>query len=168
MRRPPGPVRVVPGPGQESVWDYPRPPRVETARQILRVEMAGVTLAETVHGLRVVETASPPAYYFPPDDVRTDLLEPSSLRTICEWKGVARHWSARVGDHLAEDAAWSYPDPRPGYETIAGYYAFYAGRVDICRVGSEKVVPQSGSYYGGWITSRVTGPFKGSEGTADW
>lgn len=168
MKRTPPPVPVVPGPGQESVWAYPRPPRVEAARQILRVELGGVVLAETIHGLRVLETASPPAYYFPPDDVRTDLLEPSSLRTLCEWKGVARHWNARVESRFVEDAAWSYVQPKPGYEAIAGYFAFYAGKVDQCRVGNEKAVPQAGSFYGGWITSRVTGPFKGAEGTSDW
>jgi uncharacterized protein (DUF427 family) len=162
------PARVEPGPGQESVWDYPRPPRVETARRVLRVELARVVLAETVHGLRVVETASPPCYYFPPDDVRVDLLEPSPVRTICEWKGVARHWTARVGDRVVEEAAWSYADPRPGYEALAGYYAFYAGRLDGCWIGNEKAIPQAGRYYGGWISSRVVGPFKGGEGTDDW
>jgi uncharacterized protein (DUF427 family) len=141
---------------------------VERARSILRVELAGVVVAETVHGLKILETASPPTYYFPPDDVRTDLLEPSTLRTICEWKGVARHWHARVGDRRVEEAAWSYPDPKPGYEPIAGYYAFYPARMDRCIVGTERVLPQPGTYYGGWITSRVTGPFKGGEGTADW
>jgi uncharacterized protein (DUF427 family) len=162
------PVRVEPGPGQESVWDYPRPPRVEAARQVLRVELARETLAETVHGLRVLETGSPPAYYFPPDDVRTDLLEPSPVRTICEWKGVARHWNARVGERLVEEAGWSYRDPKPGYEPIAGYFAFYAGKMDACWVGTEKVIPQPGRFYGGWITSRVVGPFKGAEGTGHW
>jgi uncharacterized protein (DUF427 family) len=162
------PVRIEPGPGQESVWDYPRPPRIEAARQVLRVELARVTLAETVHGLRVLETGSPPTYYFPPDDVRVDLLEPSPVRTICEWKGVARHWNARVGERLVEEAAWSYRDPKPGFEPIAGYLAFYAGKMDSCWVGTEKAIPQPGSYYGGWITSRIVGPFKGVEGTDRW
>jgi uncharacterized protein (DUF427 family) len=162
------PLRVEPGPGQESVWDYPRPPRIEAARQVLRVELARGILAETVHGLRVLETASPPTYYFPPDDVRRELLEPSPVRTICEWKGVAQHWNARVEERLVEEAGWSYRDPKPGYEPIAGYFAFYAGKMDACWVGTEKVIPQSGRYYGGWITSRIVGPFKGAEGTAHW
>ena len=168
MRRVERPVRIEPGPGQESVWDYPRPPRIEVVRQVLRVELGGVALAETVHGLRVLETGSPPTYYFPPDDVRVDLLDPSPLRTFCEWKGVARHWNAEVVERRVEDVAWSYPGPKPGYEPLAGYFAFYAGKVDACRVGSEKVLPQPGGFYGGWITSRVVGPFKGSEGTELW
>lgn len=168
MRRAGHPVRVEPGPGQESVWDYPRPPRLETARSVLRVELGGEVLAETIHGLKILETGSPPTYYFPPEDVRTDLLGPSPVRTICEWKGVARHWTARVGERVVEEAAWSYSEPRPGFEPIAGYIAFYPGRVDLCKVGPERVIPQPGSYYGGWITSRVVGPFKGTEGTDDW
>lgn len=162
------PPRVEPGPGQESAWDYPRPPSVEPVRRILRVEFGGLSVAETIAGLRVVETASPPTYYFPPSDVATEFLEPCRLATICEWKGLASHWTIRVGDHAAEEAAWSYPDPRPGYEGIRGYLAFYARKVDVCTVGSEKVVPQEGSFYGGWITSDVVGPFKGGPGTEAW
>ncbi|MDX1622839.1 MAG: DUF427 domain-containing protein [Gemmatimonadota bacterium] len=162
------PPRVEPLPGQESVWDYPRPPEVERVTRALRVELGGEAIAETAHGLRVIETASPPTYYFPPDDVRTELLEPSPVRTICEWKGVARYWSVRIKERIVEEAAWSYPDPNPGYEAIAGYYAFYAGKMDICRVGAETVLPQEGDYYGGWITSRVVGPFKGGPGSEGW
>ncbi|HUP19524.1 MAG TPA: DUF427 domain-containing protein [Gemmatimonadota bacterium] len=163
-----GPRRVEPRPGQLSVWDFPRPPRIEAVKKALRVEFAKVTVAETIHGLRVVETASPPTYYFPPDDVRTDLLEPSPVRTICEWKGVARHWSVRVEDRLAEEAAWFYPEPKPGYEPLAGYFAFFARKMDACRVGSERALPQEGEYYGGWITSDLAGPFKGGPGTEGW
>lgn len=162
------PRRIEPLPGQESVWDYPRPPRVEQVRKALRVEFGGVTIAETACGLRVIETANPPVYYFPPDDVRTDLLERSPVRTICEWKGVARYWSLHVDERMAEEAAWSYPDPNPGYEAIAGYYAFYARKMDACRVGSEQALPQPGDFYGGWVTSEIAGPFKGAPGTEDW
>lgn len=167
-RRQAPPPRVEPLPGQESVWDYPRPPEVEAVRKALRVEFAGVAVAETIHGLRVIETASPPVYYFPPDDVRIELLEPSPVRTVCEWKGVARYWSVRLDDRFAEDAAWSYAEPRPGYEAIAGYFAFYARKMDACRAGSERVIPQEGPFYGGWITSDIAGPFKGGPGTEGW
>lgn len=166
------PRRVEPGPGQESVWDYPRPPAVERARKVLRVVFAGEVVAETAHGLRVLETAGPPTYYFPPGDVRTDLLVPGNMRTICEWKGVARYWSLHVpgdeGEREARDAAWSYSDPKEGYEALAGYFAFFAGRVDRCTVGDERVVPQPGDFYGGWITRDVVGPFKGGPGTEGW
>lgn len=162
------PRRVEPRPGQESVWDYPRPPRIDAVRKALRVEFGGAVLAETVHGLRVVETASPPAYYFPPDDVRSDLLVASPVRTICGWKGVARFWDARVDERFAEAAAWSYAEPRPGYEALAGYYAFFPRPLDGCWVGSERALPQEGTYYGGWITSDLTGPFKGGPGTEAW
>ncbi len=164
-RRPP---RVPPGAGQESAWDYPRPPRIEPVRRVLKVEWAGRVLAETSRGLRVLETASPPTYYFPLEDVRTDLLEPSHRTTICEWKGAARHWNARDADRTTPDVAWGYPDPRAGYEALAGRLAFYPRRVDACWVGSERVVAQPGEYYGGWITSLVTGPFKGAPGTEHW
>lgn len=162
------PPRIEPLPGQESIWDYPRPPVVERVRKVLKAEFGGTTIAETAYGLRVLETASPPVFYFPPDDVRTDLLEPSPVRTICEWKGVARYWTVRVGERLAGEAAWSYPEPRPGYAELAGYFAFFARKMDACRVGSEAVRPQEGSFYGGWITSDVVGPFKGAPGTEHW
>lgn len=167
------PRKVEPGPGQESVWDYPRPPDVERARKVLRVVFAGEVIAETAHGLRVLETAGPPTYYFPPEDVRTDLLEPGKTRTICEWKGVARYWDVHVIDEeggglVAEDAAWSYPNPKEGYEMLEGYFAFFAGPMDRCTVGDERVVPQPGDFYGGWITSDLVGPFKGGPGTEAW
>lgn len=162
------PPRVELRPGQESVWDYPRPPRVEPVRRTLAVELGGVVVGETARGVRVVETASPPTYYFPPNDVRTDLLESSPMRTICEWKGVARYWTVRVGDRLAEEAVWSYPDPKPGFEGIRDHFAFYARKMDACRVGSERALPQEGTFYGGWITSDVAGPFKGGPGTEGW
>ncbi|MBW3660916.1 MAG: DUF427 domain-containing protein [Gemmatimonadetes bacterium] len=162
------PRRVEPLPGQESVWDYPRPPAVERVRKSLRVEFAKTVVAETAYGLRVIETASPPVYYFPSDDVRTELLEPSPVRTICEWKGVARYWNVRIDERVAEDAAWSYPNPEPEYEAIADYYAFYARKMDACYVGSMRALPQEGEFYGGWITSDLAGPFKGGPGTEEW
>ena len=157
-----------PGPGQESVWDYPRPPRVERVAERLRVELFAEVFAETTRGRRVIETAGPPTYYFPPEDVRTDLLEPAESRTLCEWKGVAQHWSARRGERHVANVAWSYPDPDPAFAEIRDWLAFYPARVDRCKVGDEEVRAQAGGYYGGWITSRIVGPFKGEPGSERW
>lgn len=159
---------VVPGPRQESVWDYPRPPRVEPVAQRVRVVFAGIVLAETTRALRVCETSSPPAYYLPPDDVKMRYLEASTRTTFCEWKGVASHWSIRVGQRLAKNAAWSYPAPDPGYEAIRDHLAFFPRRMDACYVGEHRVTPQPGLYYGGWITPELVGPFKGAPGTEAW
>lgn len=156
------------GPGQESVWDYPRPPRIEPVSRRLRVEVAGVTVADTTRGLRVLETSSPPVYYFPPPDVRRELLEPSARETFCEWKGVARHWSLRLGGRRIADVAWSYPEPDPDYASLRDHFAFYPARVDACYVGEARARPQPGAYYGGWVTPDVVGPFKGEPGTERW
>jgi uncharacterized protein (DUF427 family) len=159
---------VVPGPGQESVWDYPRPPRVEPALTRVRVEFEGVTIADTTHALRVCETSSPPGYYIPPADILLAHLEPSERTSFCEWKGVASYWSVRVGARVAKDAAWSYSDPDEGFETIRGYIAFYPRRMDACWVGADRVTPQPGFYYGGWVTPNLVGPFKGAPGSEGW
>ena len=158
----------VPGPGRESVWDYPRPPRVEPVARELRVIHAGVVVAETRRGLRVIETSSPPVYYFPSDDVGCDLLEASEHETFCEWKGLARRFHLRCGGARVERACWSYPEPDAGFEAIRGAFAFYPSRVDACTVGSERVRAQSGDYYGGWITPDIAGPFKGGPGSESW
>jgi uncharacterized protein (DUF427 family) len=163
------PLRIEPtGPGEESVWDYPRPPRIEVVSLRLRVELGGVRIADTVRGRRVLETSSPPVYYFPPEDVRRDLLEASPDTTFCEWKGVARSFAARAGERRVAQVAWSYPEPDEGYEAIRDHFAFFPGRVDACWVGEERVTPQPGDYYGGWITANVKGPFKGRPGTELW
>ncbi len=156
-----------PGPGQESVWDYPRPPRLEASAKLVRVEFAGEKLAETTQALRVCETAGPPVYYLPPEDVAFDSLEPAAGRSVCEWKGPAQYWSARVGDRLAEQCGWSYPDPFPEYERLRDHIAFYPGRV-ACYLGRERVRPQPGEFYGGWISDEIVGPFKGEPGTEGW
>ncbi len=164
------PDRVVPGPGQESVWDYPRPPRVEAVPERLRVVVDGIVLAETTRGLRVVETAGAPVYYFPPEDVRMDLLRPSPHGSFCEWKGSAAYhrYVADDGARVIDDVAWSYPDPSPGYEGLRGHLAFYASRVDEAWVGDELATPQPGGFYGGWVTSRIVGPIKGEPGSYGW
>ena len=165
---PPTPRRIEPGPGQESVWDYPRPPRVEGCGcgRRLRVVFNGCVVAETTRALRVLETSQPPAYYFPPEDVRlATFFTRTHHTTLCEWKGVARHYTIAVAGRTAENAAWFYPAPAPGYETIADHVAFYPARVDACYVDGERVRPQQGDFYGGWITRDVIGPFKGGPGT---
>ena len=154
--------------GQESVWDYPRPPRVEAVLKPVRVEFAGITLASSQSALRVLETAGAPVYYLPPRDVRLQYLEPSPHSTLCEWKGVSQYWSVKVGDRVALNAAWSYPQPWAGYEALQDYIAFYPGLMDACFVGNERVRPQPGHYYGGWITSDIVGPFKGEPGSENW
>ncbi len=163
------PERVnIPGPGQESVWDYPHPPRVERVDQRVRVELAGIVLADSGEACRVLETASPPAYYIPPEHVRCEYLEPSKHSTLCEWKGTARYWSIRVGGRLVENGAWSYLDPFEGYDIIQDFLAFFAGKMDACYVGEQRVIPQPGGYYGGWVTPNIVGPFKGDPGTESW
>jgi len=162
------PARIEPGPGQESVWDYPRPPRLERVTDRLVVEFAGVTVADTTSGYRVLETSQPPAFYLPPDDVELGLLEVSRSTTFCEWKGRASYRTLRVGDRVSIDAAWTYPDPVAAFSPIADHLAFYPQRVDACYVDGERVQANEGSFYGGWITSRIVGPFKGGAGTAHW
>jgi uncharacterized protein (DUF427 family) len=129
-------------------------------------------VASTTRGLRVLETSQAPAYYFPPDDVDRSLLVPSPTVTFCEWKGVASYVDVVVADttgrRVIADAAWTYSSPTPTFSQIAGHLAFYASRVDVCRVGEHVVTPNDGDFYGGWITPDVVGPFKGGRGTRGW
>ena len=165
----PRPQRIEPGPGQESVWDYPRPPAIEPASARIRVEHGGRTVADTTRAIRILETSQPPGIYIPPDDVDRSLLVASDLRTFCEWKGVASYVDLVVeGAGRVADAGWTYRDPVPAYAAITGYLAFYPQRVDACFVDDERVDPNEGSFYGGWITSTVVGPFKGGAGSAGW
>lgn len=161
------PFAQMPAEGQESVWDYPRPPILVADARHVQVRLGEVVLAGTRRASRVLETASPPTFYLPPDDVRMDLLVPSAGTSWCEWKGRARYWSVRDGDDLIRDVAWSYPDPRPAFEAIRGHLSFYPGRV-ACYVDDERVRPQPGGFYGGWITSEIVGPVKGDAGTSGW
>jgi len=162
------PEPIPPGPGQESAWKYPRPPRLEPVTDRLRVVLGGVTIADTTRGYRVLETSHPPNYYFPPDDILDGALELTERATFCEFKGRARYYAVRGGDRRELDAAWGYDRPSPAFAPIAGYVAFYAGRLDACSVGDELVTPQPGEFYGGWITAKVVGPFKGEVGTRSW
>jgi len=167
------PARIeVPGPGQESVWDFPRPPAVEPVAERLRVEFAGRTIADTVRGRRIVETAGAPVYAFPPEDVATECLVPNGDVTVCEWKGAATYFDLVVDGRRSAGAAYTYPDPLDdldrGFSGIAGWIVFYAGRVDAAFVGDEKASPQPGGYYSGWLTRRITGPVKGEPGSEGW
>jgi uncharacterized protein (DUF427 family) len=152
----------------ESVWDYPRPPRLEPTTRHLVVRFGGRTLAETRRALRILETSHPPVYYFPPDDVDWSLLDPSPRTTFCEWKGTAAYVDAMVDGRRAEEVGWRYLAPAPDYAALRDHVAFYAGRVDECTVDGEVVTPQPGGFYGGWITSDITGPFKGEPGSWGW
>ena len=162
------PDRQDPGPGRESVWDYPRPPRLEPVSKRLRVDLAGETIAETTAGYRILETSHPPVYYLPPDSVRPGCLIDTSGRSFCEFKGTARYWTLQAGGIRAERAAWSYPAPTEAFLRIRDYLAFYASRVDACWIDDERVQAQSGEFYGGWITADIVGPFKGAPGTLGW
>lgn len=160
--------RIPPAPGQESVWDYPRPPRVEPTAKHLRVVFNGVVIADTQRGQRVLETSHPPVYYFPPEDVQSQYLVPSPRQTFCEWKGHCAYYHVKVGDRQAENAAWYYPQPTPAFASIRNYIAFYAGLMDKSTVDGVVVIPQAGGFYGGWITPDIVGPFKGAAGTWGW
>ncbi|MBC7927968.1 MAG: DUF427 domain-containing protein [Bryobacteraceae bacterium] len=155
-------------PGRESVWDYPRPPRIEPCLQRLIVELNGETVADTSHAYRVLETSHPPTYYIPQVDVKMELLRPNTNRTFCEYKGDAGYWDIRVGERTSTAAAWSYSSPRQPYRVLRDHLAFYPHRVDGCFVDGERVLRQEGDFYGGWITSNLIGPFKGGPGSRGW
>ena len=148
----------------ERVADYPRPPALVVSKQWIEVRALGELLVQTRRSLRVLETFHPPTYYFPPESVRQALLEPAPGSSFCEWKGVARYFSVVVGDQRLERAVWSYPEPSPPFAALAGWYALYPGLMDGCWVEGERVEPQPGGFYGGWITEAVQGPFKGDPG----
>jgi len=162
------PQPIPPQPGQESVWDYPRPPRLEPTSKHLQIIYNGVAIADTRQAQRVLETSHPPVYYIPPADIRMEYLVPSPRQTFCEWKGQGAYYSVVVGDKRLEDVAWYYPNPTPAFAAIAHYVAFYPAPMDACYVDGERVQPQPGNFYGGWITSDIVGPFKGIPGSWGW
>jgi uncharacterized protein (DUF427 family) len=151
----------------ESVWDYPRPPAVVACERRVRVIHAGRTVAESDRALRVLETASPPTIYVPPEDVRAELLEPTEGHTVCEWKGDASYFDVVNEGGRAKRAAWTYTNPKDSYPELRDYIAFYPGRVE-CYLDDERVRPQAGDFYGGWITEEIVGPHKGEPGTEGW
>lgn len=141
---------------------------MEANRRHLCVVHDDVVLAETRAGLRVLETSHPPCYYLPPEAIDWTRLVESPTATFCEFKGRARYWSLRSADGLVADVCWTYPQPSGPQAVIANHVSFYAARVDACHVDGERVRPQAGDYYGGWITADITGPFKGGPGTTGW
>ena len=165
------PARPIPepiAPGQESVWDYPRPPVVRASDEQIVVVLGGVEICETTTSLRVLETSHPPTYYLPRTAFSEGALVPGKGHTFCEWKGEASYLDVVGGDRVATRAAWHYPQPDPAYAALRGHIAIYPGAMDRCLVDGELVVPQPGGFYGGWITSAVTGPFKGIPGSRGW
>ena len=153
----------VTGHGEESVWDYPRPPRLVPDLRHVRVACEGRPLADSSRAVGILETASPPTFYVPPEDVCETSLHPSARTTFCEWKGLAREFD--LADRTG--VAWSYIDTFPEFDAIAGFFSFYPARVR-CTVDGERVHPQPGGYYGGWLTAEVVGPIKGAPGSEWW
>lgn len=162
------PTPAKPQPGQESVWDYPRPPRVEPFSGSITIEWAGATVASTTRAWRVLETSHPPTYYLPRTAFADGALRETDGSSWCEWKGAATYYDVTANGRVAHRAAWTYLHPSPGFEQIAGAVAVMASMVDRCTVNGEDVVPQPGGFYGGWITSGVVGPFKGVPGSQGW
>ena len=153
----------------ESVRDYPRPPRLERVDWRIRVVVGGVTIVDAPAALRVLETSQAPAYYVAFEHIADQYLRPSDGRpTFCEWKGVATYCDVEVGDRIVPRAAWSYPDPTERFSELRGHWAFYAQAADECWVDDERVAPNEGDFYGGWITANLTGPFKGEAGSRLW
>jgi uncharacterized protein (DUF427 family) len=159
---------IPPEPHQESVWDYPRPPRVEPSTNRIRIYYNGELIVDSSNTHRVLETSHPPVYYIPLQDIKAGILQPTRHRTFCEYKGAAHYYTLTVGEKSLPNGAWYYPDPTAGYESIANHVAFYPGKMDECYVNEERVQAQAGDFYGGWITSDIVGPFKGAPGTLGW
>lgn len=169
------PSNVTPeptGPGEESVWDYPRPPVVRPADALIVIKFGGKEIARSERAVKVCETAGAPVYYLPPDDVAMEYLKPAPGLSVCKWKGAAIYFDLSAGGKQAREAAFAYPDPfddlEEGYQQIAGWIGFYPGRVDAAWVDGEKAQPQAGGLYAGWITKAIKGPVKGAPGTGHW
>jgi len=151
---------------QLSVWDFPRPPALKEVTQKLEVFYKNNCIAATVKGLAILETASPPTYYIPLQDIETtQLLAIPNKNSICEWKGKAQYWALQKKPDTS--IAWSYKKPFPPYESLKNHMAFYPQQFS-CFVDGEQVTPQPGAFYAGWITKNLAGPFKGEPGTAHW
>ena len=157
-----------PSRGEESVWDYPRPPKLEAVTTNIKVFVEGIVIVDTKKAFRVLETSHPPVYYVPPEDILPNILLESKKESYCEWKGKAKYYSLKVKDKRIQDAGWYYPNPVPAFEEIKDYVAFYPSKMERCEVGGEVVVSQEGDFYGGWITNKIKGPFKGGVGTFGW
>ncbi len=162
------PQPIEPGPGQESVWDYPRPPKLEASSKHLRIIFNGIEIANSQNSQRVLETSHPPVYYIPPQDIKMENLQPTSRQSFCEWKGRANYYTIIVGDKQVPNGAWYYTNPTEAFATIKDYVAFYPGQMEACFLNDEKVQSQPGDFYGGWITKDIVGPFKGGAGSWGW
>ncbi|MGB3788258.1 MAG: DUF427 domain-containing protein [Phormidesmis sp.] len=162
------PEPISPSSEQESVWDYPRPPKVEDVTKHIRIVFNNKIIADTHRSKRVLETSHPPNYYILLDDIKTEYLIPSAHSTYCEWKGRANYYTLQVGDRQVKDVAWYYPEISPAHKELKGYVSFYPEPMDACYVDSEKVQPQPGNFYAGWITKDIVGPFKGGPGSWEW
>lgn len=161
--------KIKPKKGQESVWDYPRPPRLERTPKRLRILFNEEWIADTSLGYRVLETSHPPVYYIPQSDIKLEFLtKVKDRQSMCEFKGMAEYWNLKVGDMESPMVAWSYPNPKVSFAPIKDYLAFYASKVSACYVDEELVNAQEGDFYGGWITKDIVGPFKGGPGTWGW
>jgi uncharacterized protein (DUF427 family) len=164
-------MTVTPDPvgrGQESVWTFPRPSIAQPSARHLRIEHRGGVVAETRRAIRTIETSHPPTYYFPLEDVDAVVTRLPRSGSFCEWKGAAVYFDVSIAGTTVPEAAWSYPTPTAPFAAIAGYFAFYAAAFDGCFVDGERVRPQPGGFYGGWITSDLAGPFKGVPGSQFW
>ncbi len=150
------------------MWDYPRPPRLEPSSRRVTVHLGGVVILETTRAVRVLETSHPPSWYLPAADFAPGALQPGTGSSFCEFKGAAVYWDVVGGDQRRKAAAWSYPQPIAGFESLVDHVSLYPGRMDLCTIDGEMVRPQDGGFYGGWITADVVGPFKGGPGTAGW
>jgi len=157
-----------PGPGQESVWDYPRPPRLEPSSETIEISLGGEVVARSRTSYRLLETSHPPTYYLPRSAFADGALQPVPGTTYCEWKGEAAYFDVVTSARTAPRAAWTYPAPTGGFDALLDHVAVMPGAMDRCTVDGEVVVPQEGGFYGGWITSRVVGPFKGRPGSWGW
>ncbi len=164
MRPRPDPVQ----PGQESVWSYPRPPVAQPTDAQVRIEHRGRIVADTRAAIRTLETSHPPSYYIPRDDIAPDTLRRADGSSFCEWKGIATYWDVVIGDLVLPRVGWSYANPSATFSALRDHVAFYAGPFDRCSVDGDRVTPQPGDFYGGWITSHVAGPFKGVPGSRWW
>lgn len=152
----------------ESVWDYPRPPTLRVCRSLIEVRLGGSVVCRTSSSWQVLETSHPPTYYLPRSSFTAGALRDADGRSYCEWKGAARYLDVLGGDQVAVRAAWFYPRPTDDFSALVDHVAVYPGPMDLVLVDGEVVVPQPGGFYGGWITSAVTGPFKGVPGSQGW
>lgn len=162
------PEPIPPQPGQESVWDYPRPAVLEDTDKQIEIVFNDIVIVKSDRVKRVIETSHPPSYYIPAEDIKLEYFSQTPHRTFCEWKGWASYYQIRVNDKQVNNAAWRFSQPSPNFSAIADHYSFYPSLMDACYVNGELVTPQPGNFYGGWITSDVVGPFKGEPGTMFW